>query len=99
MPETKRVSMEWWQKFFIDKGEDCTFCREVMARVFWDSQGILLISWQDNRPSKASLSFKTTRLINHKCLSPPQQHASTCHCCDNRNIGGIALGGTAILRL
>jgi histone-lysine N-methyltransferase SETMAR len=78
--------------------EDYSFCRERHGHVFWDSQGVLVIDFLvDNEPStqliipsflktesKASLSFKTTRSMSQKCLSPPWQHASAHRRCDNR---------------
>jgi len=47
------------------------------------------------RLSKTTILFKTTRSISQQCPSLPRQCESEhCHC-DNRNIGGNALGGTA----
>jgi hypothetical protein len=87
---------------------------DVSTVLFFDFQGVLFVdflieqramnaayllfeaSW---RPSKARLSFKTTRSISQKRLSPPRQRASAHRLYDNRNIGGNELGGTDRTRL
>jgi len=93
--------------------ENYTFCRESYGQFFRTLKGFIhrfsdtitnhqrSLSFEaSKRPSKAtSLSFKTTRSISQKRLSPPRQLESAHLRCDNRKIGGNSSGGTATPRL